>query len=202
MKPDFGRDSGREIECPKSRLRPRRAKSILAETSDDRRPLRRVRFHAGKGGLGFSEAELSNPYLNGAWLTKAPSLAAKMVLVRLADRADDATGIAWPGVASIARDCGMSRRGVQKALRQLQEAKLIEHVEGGRWTRTYRLLILREPGSPPGRTPCASPANDIRLSCEPGSPKPKATQTEPSKEPMVIPGWKVDEDYRKKISKP
>lgn len=52
------------------------------------------------------------------------SPAESLVLLRLADRADD-DGVCWPGHARTAADLGMTVRGVQKCVRRLQAAGLI-----------------------------------------------------------------------------
>jgi hypothetical protein len=86
----------------------------------------------------------------------------RLVLLALADRAnDDGTG-AWPSVATLAREARVSERSVQYALRRLETgghiAKTGIHETG---TTIYRLLFKVEEG---GRKICA-PA-------QPGSPEP------------------------------
>lgn len=49
---------------------------------------------------------------------------AKTVYIYLRDRAD-ASGICWPGVKTIARELKLSPRTVQRALRDLEKAKLV-----------------------------------------------------------------------------
>ena len=50
----------------------------------------------------------------------------KLVLLKLADCADDAGANAYPGVQTLGDCCGLSRRAVQYVLRKLEEAGLIE----------------------------------------------------------------------------
>lgn len=49
----------------------------------------------------------------------------RLVLVALADRFNDDTGVCWPSIGSIAEDVGVSVRTVQKAISALEEAGLI-----------------------------------------------------------------------------
>jgi hypothetical protein len=64
----------------------------------------------------------------------------KFVLVVLADSANE-FGLAWPSVAHISKNTGISRRGVQRWLRHLESVGAIEPVkDAGRFgTTTYRL---------------------------------------------------------------
>lgn len=71
---------------------------------------------------------MSNRLLSLAW--KVPvSAMAKLVLVRLADRADD-QGHCWPSIASLARDTGANDRTVQRALRTLRDAGHVDWMAG------------------------------------------------------------------------
>ena len=49
----------------------------------------------------------------------------RLVLISLADRYNNDTGVAWPSIATIAEDLNMSRNTVQKALTSLEETGLI-----------------------------------------------------------------------------
>jgi len=71
--------------------------------------------------------------------------AARLVLLVLADYAsDDNDPIARPSVETVTKETNLSRRTVQRALRTLEEAGLIEVVSyagGGFTSRRYRLLL-------------------------------------------------------------
>jgi hypothetical protein len=54
----------------------------------------------------------------------------RVVLLNLAHHADD-TGLAWPSVETIAAECGMGRRTVQRALRRLEDVGWIKTDLGG-----------------------------------------------------------------------
>lgn len=121
----------------------------------------------------------------------------KLVALKLADCADDAGRNAWPAVATIATDCGLTRRGAQKLLRRLEERGCIapeaeQHTRRG--TVAYRVLLNAvvepepasdgpsyegandvrggEPCSQGGRTTFAEGANHVRGGGEPRSPDP------------------------------
>lgn len=82
----------------------------------------------------------------------------KSVLIAIANYADEAAS-AYPGVKRLARMTGMSERGVQYALRELEGHGLITTVEqfrstGDRGQTTNRYYLARDPGaiSSPGGT--------------------------------------------------
>ncbi|PNS09823.1 helix-turn-helix domain-containing protein [Solilutibacter silvestris] len=73
----------------------------------------------------------------------------KLVLMGLADAADDRGGSCFPAVATIARKASISERQAQRNLKLLREAGwcyIESHKNGGRCTRRYRLNVgkLRE----------------------------------------------------------
>lgn len=70
----------------------------------------------------------------------------KLVALKLADCADDRGGNAWPAVATIATDCGLSRRGAQKVLDRLRERGCIEvqAAATNRKSTTYRIVLLAQ----------------------------------------------------------
>jgi hypothetical protein len=80
---------------------------------------------------------------SAAWKTHVGNPTAKLVLLRMADISND-DGICWPGVARIARECGISERTVQRMLRELEESGLLEVVgfedKGRKQPRTYRVI--------------------------------------------------------------
>lgn len=60
---------------------------------------------------------MSNRLLNEAWRAECRSPAAKLVLLRLADRANDKQGgTCFPSIEGIATDCGLDERTVQRAI--------------------------------------------------------------------------------------
>lgn len=63
--------------------------------------------------------------LNWAWGQTDLSSSTKLVLVALADRANEDTGECWPGLESVAKRACMSTRQVSRHLTKLTEAGLI-----------------------------------------------------------------------------
>lgn len=67
--------------------------------------------------------------ISQAWKTEVSSLAAKLVLLKLADNAND-EGVAWPHIDTIAAETGMSRSSVFRALDELEKGGLVERQRG------------------------------------------------------------------------
>lgn len=61
----------------------------------------------------------------------------KLVLLRLADFANDTGGSIFPTIATVAEDCGISERTVQYCLRELEEGKYIIPSRGPKTGRGY-----------------------------------------------------------------
>lgn len=77
-------------------------------------------------------------------------LAARLVLLALADHADDEGGNAWPKIATIQAKARLGERTVQTALRELEEAGEIERT--GTTTRgvsVWRVTCVRGADSAP-----------------------------------------------------
>lgn len=68
-------------------------------------------------------------YIAGAvWNTKLPERSMKMVLVSIADNAND-EGFAWPSVETIGERCMFSKRAVLGALKNLEEGGWLRRVD-------------------------------------------------------------------------
>jgi hypothetical protein len=104
----------------------------------------------------------------------------KLVALKLADMANDHGRNSYPAVATIAADCGLTRRGTQKVLARLVQKGCIE-VEAGHTNRkstTYRVLLNAQLGGEHGsplevndvRPNQELEANDVRPRGEPRSP--------------------------------
>lgn len=79
---------------------------------------------------------------------KVKNLAGRLVLLKLADRADD-QGKCWPGHERTAADCDISEKGARKALIELEEGSLIvvtrrQDKAGRDLSNVYHLPINRE----------------------------------------------------------
>jgi DNA-binding transcriptional regulator YhcF (GntR family) len=67
--------------------------------------------------------------ISQAWKTQVSSLAAKLVLLKLADNASD-EGKAWPHIDTIAAETGLARSSVFRALDELEKSGLVERHRG------------------------------------------------------------------------
>jgi DNA-binding IscR family transcriptional regulator len=94
-----------------------------------------------------------------AWDAKCPTPAAKLVLLKLADHANE-EGECWPSQSRIAADCGIPRETVNRVMKALVEASLIrvEHRTNGTGKLANRYFLLCDVKSHPDvisdHTPC------------------------------------------------
>jgi len=72
---------------------------------------------------------MSIKQISAAWKTAVADPKAKLVLLKLADNAND-KGVAWPKVETIAADTGLSRRSVYRALDWLEDAGIVTRNRG------------------------------------------------------------------------
>jgi hypothetical protein len=85
----------------------------------------------------------------------------RLVLLALADHAHDDGRCAWPSVQTIARKTRMSRRGVQKALRELEkEGRIVRDGWSSKRTVCWR-IIMEEPPPTAGTIPTHVPTDWI-----------------------------------------
>ena len=77
---------------------------------------------------------------SAAWKVRGISQTEKLVLVKLADNANDA-GWCYPSLNRIAADCCCSRRTAIRAIQRLTERRLIEVRSERSMSNTYRLVI-------------------------------------------------------------
>jgi biotin operon repressor len=63
---------------------------------------------------------MSVHYTSAAWKTRIPCHTTKLVLLKLADSAND-QGVSWPHVETIARETGISRASVFRSIAKLKE---------------------------------------------------------------------------------
>lgn len=100
--------------------------------------------------------------MSQVWELKLPAKD-KLVLLAIADCAND-EGLAWPSIATLSRKCGCDPRTIQRHLRALETAKLIETEEivgkGNRYIVTPRQVATPGKKSPvtkstetPGKLP-------------------------------------------------
>ena len=80
-----------------------------------------------------------------AWEAKVKGLQ-KLVLLAIADYAGRENNSAWPSVSTLAERCGISRMSAIRAIRELQDAKLIEVETRTNRTNLYRLPVADSRG--------------------------------------------------------
>jgi DNA-binding MarR family transcriptional regulator len=96
----------------------------------------------------------------------------RLVLLCLADHAND-QGTSWPCIATIAKECRLGRRGVQKILRKLVAAGAItvEQLGGGK-SKATRYRVTANGGSLFGKLKKSQTANGGTQTANSGSPEP------------------------------
>lgn len=87
--------------------------------------------------------------MNWAWGVELPP-AMKLVLLKLADRAND-DGECWPGMDVVAEACGVSVRSVMRYIQQMEEMGMIcvdrrKGEKGQQQTNVYTLNMAWQPG--------------------------------------------------------
>ena len=86
-------------------------------------------------------------FTRAVWELSETNGTSRLVLLCLADHAND-RGMSWPSVGTIARECRLSERGVQKNLKKLKEAGDIRVARlGGGKSRTTRYMLTVTDGS-------------------------------------------------------
>jgi len=83
---------------------------------------------------------MSVQFLSAAWATKVSDPAAKLVLVSLADHANDA-GQCWPSVATLVACTELSERTVQRAIAKLVAQGVISRAFSKGHSTRYALRI-------------------------------------------------------------
>jgi len=85
---------------------------------------------------------MSNRYLRAVWESGRYTGALLIVLVYLADRADE-SGECWPGAAAICKATRLDRRTLFRALKRLCADGIVERYAGQRKSNVYRINIDR-----------------------------------------------------------
>ena len=86
---------------------------------------RRGRHDLTDGGAAVSLTAMQWAMSKAPIKRNASQCRNRLVLVALADRYNDDTGVCWPSIKSISKDIGVSVPTVHKAIRSLEEAGLI-----------------------------------------------------------------------------
>lgn len=88
---------------------------------------------------------------NWVWARSKSRNGARLVMLAIADRADD-NGLAWPSIDDIAQRTQLSPRAVQKGIANLVEIGEIDVESGGGRHRSNRYRITPKPGTSDGVT--------------------------------------------------
>lgn len=88
---------------------------------------------------------MSSHYVSAAWKFRTGNAGLKLVLLKLAENAND-EGFSWWGQKTLAPECEMSRSTVQRKLDGLRDLGVLEVVprkrdDGGKSSNGYRLLL-------------------------------------------------------------
>lgn len=138
---------------------------------------------------------MSIKLMNCVWTLPDLNPFQKLVLVALADRAND-DGVCWPSIETLAKKTSMTGRGVQKVIRSIEDLGLLERQESTGRSNKYLLKIPLNgvhPQEDDPRTPFTPPLNGVHPTPEPRSPntseihqlnkKETRTRKKPAQEP-------------------
>ena len=125
---------------------------------------------------------MSIQVMSKVWDADCGSHTAKLVLLAIADHADD-KGLAWPSITGIASKCNMSRRGVMNQVQKLTDmGYLASKKSHGRNTKyTIQLVNLVHQCTPCTSEPRAKTGERGAQTGERGAPEPSINIKEPSK---------------------
>lgn len=131
------------------------------------------------------------------WENGPEKASERMLLLALADNANDAGGRCFPSVETLARKCCLSERQVQRVLRSLEEGGwiLVEFGNGRHGTNQYQIVIEKVAYTPPvssttpgGDEPAGvtSATAGVTSATEKGDTHVTRTTREPSLEPSLV----------------
>lgn len=85
----------------------------------------------------------------------------KLVLLALADHANDETWKAWPSLGHLSKKTGLNRRTVSRCIEQLTKRKLIGRINRGRESTIYHLHVaIWGQETPSGDTPLEAQSHE------------------------------------------
>ena len=96
---------------------------------------------------------MSFKYVIGAFDARVGSAATKLVLIKLADNAND-QGVCWPSYQTIADHCEMSKRSVINHIHKLESLGLVRVIhrkkeDGNNQSNMFQLYLPSEKSAPP-----------------------------------------------------
>lgn len=126
------------------------------------------------------------------WKSRGLTPTQKLLLLQLADHADGDGRNAYPSVATMCAETGLSRRAVQGTLRDLESRGIlkIERFQRASAPRHYRVMIDELPGGAPATPPPAHHvrprgAHHVRPRGAPPAPPPRTTCAQTVLEPSL-----------------
>lgn len=121
--------------------------------------------------------------MNEAWEIRGVDPTTKLILMCLADHANEDDRTCWPAIATIARKCDVSRATVKRRMQQLEQYGLIKRRSRTGDSTLYFILPEGEVQSEPGST-----VSRGRVTTEPGGGSTAEPQTTMNrKEPSLLP---------------
>jgi hypothetical protein len=129
----------------------------------------------------------------------------KLILLALADHANDETWKAWPSLGHLSKKTGLNRRTVSRCIEQLLEKKLIGRINRGQESTVYQLNVASwGHDAPRGDKPLGAQSHkdkgDKPLGVGASCPKGRGdTPHEPSGNRQIEPSGNQGETPREKI---
>jgi biotin operon repressor len=145
---------------------------------------------------------MSVHYTSAAWKTRIPCHTTKLVLLKLADSAND-QGVSWPHVETIARETGISRASVFRSIATLKNDGHLTTKKGQHGTE-YCLTMRQETVSPCDLkvSPCDPESLTVRPTVYKGTvSKPNKVQL-PFDDQRFVALWEAWVTHRKQLRKP
>lgn len=103
--------------------------------------------------------------LRWAWKQVCPTPLAKLLLVRLADYAND-VGECWPSYSRLAKDCGIDRRSAKRVIQGLEKTGLVRIARAP--SQSNRYLLAGDPMPPADGDPMPPAKNGDGGTMSPG----------------------------------
>lgn len=129
---------------------------------------------------------MSIKLMSSVWEIETLSATHKLVMLALADWAND-DGLCWPSINRLSVKTSLTERGVQKAIRALEDMGLVRRDEVVGKGNKYWLKAPLNDVHP--RTTFTPPPNVVHPTPEPRSPNTSKTHQLNTKSIMALPDW-------------
>lgn len=128
----------------KSHLKPRTIQSFRFAPVRKLCLSRGALFATGGRESGLLNGFLSISHITAAFKLKCRTCPAKAVLISLADNFNFETGLCCPSLETISERCNLSRKGVVKAIKLLEQDGFVKVIRKHRMANHYQLLFTPE----------------------------------------------------------